>query len=253
MRIMDQYNKSEIEEIVARNYSYNSCLKEMGYSGISGDTIKALKSKLQDLNISTEHFTTGGMKSEEQGIKQKIQNPYTELFVKDSSYIQSTLRRYYIKLFPPQECAICHLPLIWNNKPLTLILDHINGNNRDDRLENLRWVCPNCNSQLDTTGSRNIHRHANTCIDCGKIITKGALRCRDCQILWRNNPLNPDRKNDYPSRELLKELIYTKTFNEIGRQYDVDGNTIRQWCRKLNLPSRKYEIEKHSKEEWEQL
>ena len=35
---------------------------------------------------------------------------------------------------------------------LTLILDHINGSNHDDRLENLRWVCPNCNQQLETTG-----------------------------------------------------------------------------------------------------
>ena len=41
---------------------------------------------------------------------------------------------------------------IWQGKPLTLILDHINGKNNDDRLENLRWVCPNCNRQLPTTG-----------------------------------------------------------------------------------------------------
>ena len=40
-------------------------------------------------------------------------------------------------------------------KALTLILDHINGRNHDDRLENLRWVCPNCNQQLDTTNGRN--------------------------------------------------------------------------------------------------
>jgi hypothetical protein len=41
---------------------------------------------------------------------------------------------------------------------MPLILDHINGINNDDRLENLRWVCPNCNSILPTTGSRNPHR-----------------------------------------------------------------------------------------------
>jgi len=44
----------------------------------------------------------------------------------------------------------------WQNKPLTLILDHINGNNKDHRLENLRWVCPNCNQQLETTGFKSI-------------------------------------------------------------------------------------------------
>ena len=36
-----------------------------------------------------------------------------------------------------------------------MILDHINGDNKDDRLENLRWVCPNCNYQLDTTNGKN--------------------------------------------------------------------------------------------------
>ena len=45
---------------------------------------------------------------------------------------------------------------MWNGKELVLILDHINGKNRDDRLDNLRWVCPNCNAQLETFGTRNI-------------------------------------------------------------------------------------------------
>lgn len=43
--------------------------------------------------------------------------------------------------------------------PLIIIgveaLDHINGNNKDNRLENLRWVCPNCDRQLETFGSKN--------------------------------------------------------------------------------------------------
>jgi uncharacterized protein with PIN domain len=55
-------------------------------------------------------------------------------------------------------CSICGLLPEWNGKELTLILDHINGHNKDHRIENLRWVCPNCNSQLDTTGARNIKR-----------------------------------------------------------------------------------------------
>ena len=52
-----------------------------------------------------------------------------------------------------------------------MILDHINGYNHDNRLENLRWVCPNCNYQLDTTNGKNVNHGVhtiNTCIDCGK-------------------------------------------------------------------------------------
>ena len=72
-----------------------------------------------------------------------------------------TLRRHYIKWrrshgLLEQRCdlEICIFysqPLEWNGKPLKLILDHKNGNNSDDRHENLRFLCPNCNSQLEET------------------------------------------------------------------------------------------------------
>jgi sugar diacid utilization regulator len=52
-------------------------------------------------------------------------------------------------------CSICNQANIWNGKPLVLQLDHINGKSRDNRLENIRLVCPNCHSQTDTFGSKN--------------------------------------------------------------------------------------------------
>lgn len=48
-------------------------------------------------------------------------------------------------------CALCLLPPIWNNNVLTLELDHINGNHKDNRLENLRFLCPNCHTQQPTS------------------------------------------------------------------------------------------------------
>ena len=52
-------------------------------------------------------------------------------------------------------CSICGQKPFWNGKPLTLTLDHIDGDNTNDVLTNLRWVCPNCDRQLDTFGSKN--------------------------------------------------------------------------------------------------
>lgn len=49
-------------------------------------------------------------------------------------------------------CSECGNGPEWNSKPLTLQLDHINGDSRDHRLENLRLLCPNCHTQTDTWG-----------------------------------------------------------------------------------------------------
>lgn len=75
----------------------------------------------------------------------------------------SIMRANYIpKQFKPDilseqggVCAICGMPQEWNGKPLVFILDHIDGHASNNRRDNLRCICPNCDSQLDTYKSKN--------------------------------------------------------------------------------------------------
>lgn len=53
------------------------------------------------------------------------------------------------------KCDICGCSTIWNNKPLVFILDHIDGHANNNTRTNLRLICPNCDSQLDTYKSKN--------------------------------------------------------------------------------------------------
>jgi hypothetical protein len=65
------------------------------------------------------------------------------------------LIRDYILKDQAHMCAVCGISQVWNNKDLIFILDHIDGNSMNNKQENLRMVCPNCDSQLPTYKNRN--------------------------------------------------------------------------------------------------
>lgn len=78
------------------------------------------------------------------------------IFVKNSTYSPRSVRKYCRKYeLIPYHCARCPVDNIWNDKPLCLQLDHIDGVNNNQELKNLRWLCPNCHSQTETFGVKN--------------------------------------------------------------------------------------------------
>ena len=175
-----------------------------------------------------------------------------DIFIENSSACQSTLRKRYKEgQYTPYICSICGQEPIWQGKELTLILDHINGKNTDDRLENLRWVCPNCNQQLETTGGGNSRKYEKKyCPDCGKEIHHLSERCKSCYIKYRKSQAG----STIPiSRNELKSLIRSTPFTRIAIQFSVSDNAIRKWCDRYNLPRKATDIKKYSNEEWELL
>lgn len=83
---------------------------------------------------------------------------------------RATVRRYYDvwrkgKGIPyrcdNENCQFYEGGLVWNGQELRMILDHANGNSNDNRAENLRYLCPNCDAQLPTRGGSNRGRIVN--------------------------------------------------------------------------------------------
>ena len=87
----------------------------------------------------------------------------TAVFQAGSGAPQQKVRNLALRLGKPvYQCARCGMGATWQGESLTLVLDHINGDPTDHRFENLRFMCPNCESQSPTHGSKNRrNRRAN--------------------------------------------------------------------------------------------
>ena len=228
--IIDQYSEEELRELVADSYSMHELQRKMGYTSV-GANFKTIRNRLKKYGISTDHFKPAA--------RDVIKRTFENIFCKDSTVAQRILRKWYLKgNYTDYKCSICRLPPFWNDQELSLTLDHINGYNHDNRLENLRWICPNCDRQLSTFGNKSIKEQnknreieKNFCIDCGRQISKYATRCINCSA--KIMALSSKR----PTKEKLIETInnFNGVFSKIASFYNVGTTTVRKWCRLYGL------------------
>ena len=239
MALIDKYSQQELQQIVQQSKNLNEVIDKPGYSTHGGNNYKTVQTRLDLYSIDTSHFI----------YKKPVKRNTENIFIKNSTASQQTLRRWYIKgQYTNYECSICGQGPCWQGKELTLILDHIDGQNHNNELSNLRWVCPNCNQQLETTGYRKMRvanlRKKYYCIDCGKEIYASSERCAECYSKSRRIVNRPDR-------EELKQQVRHKTFVELSKIYGVSDKAIVKWCIAYGLPYRKRDIKKYSDSDWE--
>lgn len=186
---MGKYKKEDLEDMILnKKMSYNSIGKIYGVSGA------AIKKASQRLGIplesrrcigENEHFNKGVSRIEyEKGVCLNCEKDFVkypgkmnkycsskcqqvkqhkdkyELFLKGDEYFQRS--NYSCDIFKPEilkdqngGCSICRCKDEWNGSKLVFILDHIDGDASNNKRDNLRLVCPNCDSQLPTYKSKN--------------------------------------------------------------------------------------------------
>lgn len=144
-------------ELIKNSTNISEVLFKLGYS-INGNSwgFSQVRKRMDELKLSPSMFKGKSAMLE----KVKESNLTAEMLLKENcKHNRNCLRRFILKNdLIPYKCAICGT-VEWNGKTLSLELDHINGINNDNRLENLRFLCPNCHSQTTTYGSRNQQRN----------------------------------------------------------------------------------------------
>lgn len=147
------WTKEILSDIVKSSKTRKEVLEKLRIRG-SGGNFNTLKKYLELYKIDTSHF----IKNYEIMINTNKENkiPLNEILVENCNYNRNLLKnRLYNEGLKERKCELCDQDEEWKGKRMSLILDHINGVHNDNRLENLRIVCPNCNATLDTHCGKN--------------------------------------------------------------------------------------------------
>lgn len=130
--------------------SLNEAVIKLGLR-VGGSSFRTLTQRLKEEGICYERFKL----NKRCGGKFR-RAPLESVMVANSTYNRGSLKRRMIADgLIEQTCSQCGHSGDWQGKPLVLVLDHINGVYNDHRRENLRLLCPNCNSQTATFAARN--------------------------------------------------------------------------------------------------
>lgn len=173
-----KYNIEKLKQMVNDKETFTKMGKEFGYSDVYVRKLciklglvvprlikrkgKLISKKLKNFckNCNNE-ISTWGKKycSFECEIEKRVDNKYKDFLENNEKYCRANYScRVFKKQFIEEQdhkCAICNMQDIWNNKLLVFVLDHIDGNAANNKRENLRLICHNCDSQLDTYKSKN--------------------------------------------------------------------------------------------------
>jgi 5-methylcytosine-specific restriction endonuclease McrA len=141
-------SREDIEASVKQCINWSQLARELKGDDSWGH-VRTLKRYVAYYKIDTSHFLG-------QSVVQAHRPKLTpeQLFVENSPGSNTVLAKFYRRLFPATHCEECGIGTIWNGKPLTLHIDHRNGHGTDWRLENCRYLCPNCHYQTETHGTK---------------------------------------------------------------------------------------------------
>ncbi len=250
------YPKNIIEQIISKSYSIADFLRRLDLKA-NGANYSLFRKLKEIYNLSDSHFTGMGWSKGKKG-KCHIEIPIENVLVENSNYTCTSSLKRKLKKFNliEDKCSICSINS-WQGKEISLQLDHINGINNDNRLENIRLLCPNCHSQTTTFAGKNIKSNKpRTYLQEDGTRKQDLVECLYCKTSFirddkkrfcSSNCSNKFhkgglRKTRSPNKHLLEKLVWSKPTSQIAKDFGVSDNAVAKWCKKYNIakPPRGY-------------
>lgn len=154
--------KNKLQDLFDKSKSYSEILKSIGLCPSGGSSRKTIKKYEILWNIKKDKFEKNYLDFKKDHIEKlkkinkKSKIDLEKILTKNSLFnIKNIKRRIIEENLLEYKCKICENIGQWMGRKLCLQIDHINGVSNDNRIENIRFLCPNCHSQTDTWGSKN--------------------------------------------------------------------------------------------------
>ena len=236
-QIMLQTSDEQFAKIVSDATNYADICRVLNLR-LQGSNYGTIKRRIFRQQLSTSHFNADYIK------KTTFKNtiPLERILVENSTYLSSnTLKERLIKQNILQnKCYKCNLENVWQNEPITLQLDHINGNHRDNRIGNLRIACPNCHSQTSTHSGKRFKK-IYYCPSCNSTYAGYGMICIKCsskqsKIYFDNPSIN------WPEDKLLAKMVWDAPLLQLSKKIKCSFNGLKMRCHKIgvSLPPQGY-------------
>ena len=145
-----KYSKDVLSDIISNSISKRECLIKLNLKPYGGN-YRILNRYIEMFKLDTSHFLGQGWNKNNSPADIKPIEKYFNNEIPITSYkLKNRILKEKIKNY---KCEICGLEK-WNNQKIPLELHHINGNNKDNSLNNLQLLCPNCHALTDNYRNR---------------------------------------------------------------------------------------------------
>jgi hypothetical protein len=213
--------KENIIKIIKNTPNRLQCLIELGWNQQT-QGYKKLNKFINDEMIDISHFETFSERFKRLNMLASLNNKISlnDVLVTGSTFNRTHLKkRIYQEGLKKRNCELCGQGEEWQGKKMSLILDHINGTSDDNRIENLRIVCPNCNATLPTHCGKNKQY---------KKSEKNTMKLGFTKESYLKYHMK-QRKTERPTYDRLKEEIKKFGYSATGKKYGVSDVAIRKW------------------------